>query len=188
MEELKKDNKNDFDHAFAPVIFEIVKANKNSETNSKIKKELKATLKEALQKYTNFETQMVSKKAYDYITEYNLKNSTAYNPFNLNFDQDRHRFGKIINVINGKGKNKIMWEHVIPISYTIEDFEKEDRFNQLEEILNYLKKYPGTCLITREEDDELNKKYKTNRNHETWKSIYESLEIIVINRSELSNL
>ena len=188
MEELKKDNKNDFDHAFAPVILEIVKAIKSFEENSKTRKELKATLKVALQKYTNFETQMVSKKAYDYITEYNLKNSTAYNPFNLNFDQDRHRFGKIINVINGKERNKIMWEHVIPISYTIEDFEKEDRFNQLKEILNYLKKYPGTCLITREEDDKLNEKHRTNRTDDTWKSIYKDLEILVKNRSEFSYL
>ena len=183
MEELKKDNKNDFDHAFAPVILEIVKAIKSFEENSKTRKELKATLKVALQKYTNFETQMVSEKAYEYIVELNNENNTYHNPFNLNFDQHRKKFGESTDK-----KNKIMWEHVIPISYTIEYLEKEDRFNQLEEILKYLKKYPGTCLITREEDDKLNEKHRTNRTDDTWKSIYKDLEILVKNRSEFSYL
>jgi hypothetical protein len=183
MEELKKDNKNDFDHAFAPVIFEIVKAIKSSEENSKTRKELKATLKVALQKYTNFETQMVSEKAYEYIVGLNNENHTYHNPFNLNFDQHRKKFGETIDK-----KNKIMWEHVIPISHTIEYLEKEDRYHLLEEILKYLKEYPGTCLITREEDDKLNEKHKTNRTDKTWKSIYKDLEIIVKNRSEFSNL
>ena len=183
MDKLKKDYKNDFDHAFAPIIFEIVKAIKNSENNSNIKEELKATLKVTIQKYTNFETQMVSEKAYRFIEEFNFKNNTNYNPFNLCFDRDRNRFGKIINIKNGKGKNKIMWEHVIPISHTIEYLEKEDRFNQLEEILNYLKKYPGTCLITREEDDKLKEKHKTNRTDETWESVYISLDIKIKKRT-----
>jgi len=188
MDELKKDNKNDFDQAFAPVIFEIVKAIKNSEPESNIRKELKATLKVAFQRYTNFETQMVSEKAYYYIVDLNIINGTSYNPFNLNFDQDRHRFGKTANESNNIEKNKIMWEHVIPISQTIEYLVKEERFNQLEEIIYYLKEYPGTCLITREEDDNLNKKFKTNRTHDTWKSIYKNLKIIVKNRSEFSYL
>jgi hypothetical protein len=39
MEELKKDNKLEFDYAFTPIIFEIVKAIKNTEVNSKLRKE-----------------------------------------------------------------------------------------------------------------------------------------------------
>jgi hypothetical protein len=185
MEELKKDNKNEFDHAFAPVIFEIVKAIKNSENNSKIRKELKATLKEALQKYTNFETQMVSEKAYDYIIEFQKCNTRSYHPFNLNFDQDRLKFGKIKDKKSGKEKNKIMWEHVIPISNTINEFEQDNKYNSLEEVLKYLKEYPGTCLLTREEDDEINEKFKINRTHKTWKEIYKSLGIVIKKRDDL---
>ena len=167
MEELKKDNKNEYDHAFTPIIFEIVKAIKNSKYNSKLRQELKATLKVTIQKYTNFETQMVSEKAYNFILEYNKDNITNYNPFNLNFDQHRMRFGKIDQ------KNKIMWEHVIPISNTINEFEQENKYNNIEEVLNYLKEYPGTCLITREEDNELNMEYKKDRSKETWRYIYD---------------
>ena len=170
MEELKKDNKNEFDHAFAPVIFEIVKAIKNSENNSKIRKELKATLKEALQKYTNFETQMVSEKAYNYILKFNCENNTTFNPFNLNFDQHRSIFGKIDK------KNMIIWEHVIPISNTINEFENDPKYNRLEEILDYLKKYSGTCLILREEDDKLNINNKSKR-LQGWEKVYNELEI-----------
>ncbi len=173
MEELKKDNKNEFDHAFTPVIFEIVKAIKNAEDNSKLKKELKATLKVIIQKYTNFETQMVSEKAYCLIMKHNEENITNYNPFNLNFDQHRNKFGKIKDNKSNKKHNTIMWEHVIPISNTINEFEQENKYNNIEEVLKYLKEYPGTCLITREEDDDLNKNYKTNRTKETWKNIYE---------------
>lgn len=182
MEELKKNNKNDFDHAFAPVIFEIVKAIKSSEENSETRKQLKATLKVALQKYTNFETQLVSEKAYFFIEELNFKNNTNYNPFNLCFDRDRNRFGKIKDNGSNKDKNTIMWEHVIPISNTINEFEEENKYNNIEEVLKYLKKYPGTCLITRDEDDKLNEKHKTDRTGETWESVYTTLNIMIKKR------
>ena len=116
---------------------------------------------------------MVSEKAYRYIEEFNLKNNTNYNPFNLCFDRDRNRFGKIKDNESNKDKNTIMWEHVIPISNTINEIEQENKYNNIEEVLKYLKEYPGTCLITRDEDDLLNKGYKTNRTKETWKYIYE---------------
>jgi hypothetical protein len=102
-----------------------------------------------------------------------LKNNTNYNPFNLCFDRDRNRFGKIKDNESNKDKNTIMWEHVIPISNTINEIEQENKYNNIEEVLKYLKEYPGTCLITRDEDDLLNKGYKTNRTKETWKYIYE---------------
>jgi hypothetical protein len=185
MEILNKDNKNEFDNIFAPIIFEIIKAIKNTEDHSKTRQELIATLKVTIQKYTNFETQMVSENAYNHILEYQRGKTKIRHPFNLIFDQDRFKFGKIKYKNNSKEKNKIMWEHVIPISNTINEFINNNNYCNLEEVLKYLKEYPGTCLITREEDDKLNEKYKTNRTHETWKEIYNSLGIVFKTRNAL---
>jgi hypothetical protein len=78
-----------------------------------------------------------------------------------------------------------MWEHVIPISNTINEFEQDNKYNSLEEVLKYLKEYPGTCLLTREEDDEINEKFKINRTYKTWKEIYKSLGIVIKKRDDL---
>jgi hypothetical protein len=161
-----KSQKIKFDHAFYLIIWESVKSIKQ-EKDPAIYKELVATLKVIIQKYTNYPTQLVSKSANILCSEMNI------NPFELKWSQ-RGILGKVPS--KNVEKNSIIWEHVIPLTETVKDLIN---CNNEKEVLLYLNNYPGTCLITRQEDDKLNEKYKSQRPG-GWKKIYQDIGIEVI--------
>lgn len=156
----------EFDTAFYLIIWEVIKSI-NREKDITIKRELIATLKVIIQKYTNFPTQMVSKSAFT------LCDKMKIDPFKLKWSQ-RGILGKVSS--KNIEKNRIIWEHVIPLSETIQDLIK---CKSKDEVLLYLNNYPGTCLITRQEDDQLNEKYKSKRPG-GWQKIYKDLGIEII--------
>lgn len=160
-----------FDETYCPIIWQVV-SSIQKQSDPLMEKILKETLKVILQKYTNFPTRMASQKAIDLIET----TKKAYNPFYITWNQ-RTLFGK---VLHGKSeRNAIMWEHVITLSESIHSLIA---CRSEQDVLLYLQSYPGTCLITRAEDDLLNKKHKSQRT-EGWQKVYAQLDIQIVNRS-----
>lgn len=117
------------------------------------KKQLKGGLDLTLRIFTGTHASFVSKRLADYIKTNNI----ALNPFDLVWEQ-RYLLGRI------KAEKRVLpyavWEHTIPIKMFRESLiSTRDKW----ELIKKIEDYPGVAWISREENNELNKKYRSSR-------------------------
>jgi hypothetical protein len=170
-----------FSEAFAPGIWKniseykkIVQRNTNNSTDQLLKSTLKAIIKESIRKFDDRPVDMISEKARDKAESYNKEKNKKFNIENFLFG-DRNNLGKTDN------KPGLMFEHTTPVEelfLTLIKCQSED------EVKIELNKCSGVCIITREEDNKLNLKYKSDRKLD-WVECYKEcgIKIIKLNRS-----
>lgn len=130
-----------FIDAFAPAIFEIIKAIKKV-NDPYLKKKLKEALMSILRKFTDRPAVFISKRA---------KTLAESKEIDLcdKLWSDRNILGTT------DGKSDIVWEHSTPVNVLADDLLKCKDLNCVHDILN---SYSGVIWITRAEDDCLIKK------------------------------
>ncbi len=125
--------------------------------DERIKKNLNKALRRVLQHYTELQPRMVSVKAQQYNNDNKCLNLQVIDAFD-------------------KNKGLLTLEHTTPIMSFINDLLEQPEDMWITSIENY----SGCCWITKEQDEQLNKKgFKTKRK-DGWKKSYELCEIILV--------
>lgn len=141
------------------------------------KKQLKGGLDLTLRIFTGTHASFVSQR----LAEHIKANNFEHNPFELIWEQ-RHLLGRI-----KEDKRKLpyaVWEHTIPIKMFRETLISATRKSDL---LKIIEDYPGVAWITREENNELNKKYRSSRPN-GFLVCYESVGIKLLSEQDYRKL
>tara|TARA_R110000823_G_scaffold273896_1_gene392869 strand:- start:21 stop:461 length:441 start_codon:yes stop_codon:yes gene_type:complete len=143
---------------YEPLI-SIIKSMINSlnETDGKVRRALRLSLRRTLQYYTDLLPKMVSVKA------------DEYNKLNFNLDL------QIISFDNSK-KGELRLEHTTPLMSFVDYLTNLNPEEVEDEILNY----SGCCWILKEEDKKLNDNGHSQKRPGGWKKCYEKAEIVLV--------
>jgi hypothetical protein len=156
------------DDSFANVFFLMITELKNNEGFSLSR--MKKAFQYAIREWTKKSHKIISKK----VAEHFIKNFPDVNPFSIVWGQ-RKKYG----VVNGK--SFLLFEHTTPVSVFLTSLSK---VKTLEDVKNSMKEYSGICVITRDEDDCLNRSGFTSKRPDGWVQSYNACGIEVMNESE----
>lgn len=153
------------DEAFLTVLWAYVRQHRQA-THSATRKKLREGLKDALKKWTDMPVKMASEAAAA------LAANCRQDIFRLMWT-DRHRCGV------EAGRSKILWEHTTPLN---EAFETLAACADEAEVRRWMQGYSGVCWITRDEDDELNRRGYKSKRPGGWRDCYTRCGIMVLER------
>lgn len=132
-----------------------------------IKQKLKASINHELRMWEEEQPKMVSCGAKSLADTFNKINGTAHDITKIKYPE-RHIFG------GTTGKPNIMFDHTTPVNETVEELTK---CSSLADIVNVLNNTSEVCIITRFEDDLLNKKGYRSMRPGGWEKCYSLCEI-----------
>lgn len=153
------------DDAFMPVLWAYIQQLRQA-THPHTRMKLREGLKDALKKWTDTPVKMASEAAAA------LAKDCQKDIFGLLWS-DRHRCG------GEAGRSKILWEHTTPLN---EAFETLAACADETEVRLWMQSYSGVCWITREEDNELNRRGYKSRRPGGWLDCYTRCGIKVLPR------
>ena len=156
------------DESFARTFFHYIQELPNNEGYSYNR--VKKSLDYAIRLWTDKPHKIISKK----VTEYFIENYPKANPFSVRWDH-RKKYGVI------GGKSLLVLEHTTPVNIFINELLK---CKSLENVVRVMNEYTGVCLITREEDDCLNRSGFMSKRPDGWKVAYDACGIEVMDESE----
>ena len=132
--------------------------------DQRAKRKLKEGIKTLIMKWTDRPVEMVSEEAM------RIAQSVGLDAFDLLWPQ-RNKAGR-----DTKGKSLLVWEHTTPVEELFQQFVTDP-----ENLEKHMADYSGVCWISREENDKLDKKFRSKRPG-GWRKVYDSLGIKVIDR------
>jgi hypothetical protein len=156
------------DDSFANVFYLMITELKNNEGFSLSR--MKKAFQYAIREWTKKSHKIISKK----VAEHFIKNFPDVNPFSIVWGQ-RKKYGMV------GGKSFLLFEHTTPVSVFLTSLSK---VKTLEDVKNSMKEYSGICVITRDEDDCLNRSGFTSKRPDGWIQSYSTCGIEVMNESE----
>ena len=162
---------------FAPSIWAKVKELNEIAHNEKlnvhekkvIEQKLKASINHDLRMWEEEQPKMVSQGAHTLAANFNVKNETAHDITKIKYSE-RHIYG------GTTGKPDLMFDHTTPVNETVEELTK---CPSLADVKNVLNKTSQVCIITRLEDDLLNKKGFRKKRPGGWKDGYDECGIVI---------
>jgi len=167
-ENLSTIDKETWDEAFTPVIWEFVKSHNNA-NGMFLKKKLKEALKRTVYKWTDLPPTYVSTEILRLFEENNIE----ADPFDLIYT-NREMLGR-----GEDGKTIMLWEHT---TTNHETYQSIVSCNSIEELKNVMSNYSGVCWLTREEDTLLSKSGFRSKRTKGWQHAYKECNINVIKR------
>lgn len=139
----------------------------NSDEKKVITQKLKASINHELRMWEEEQSKMVSCAAKIMADDFNKANNTNHDITKIKYPE-RHVFG------GTTGKPNVMFDHTTPVNETVEDLIK---CSSLPDVLNVLNTTSQVCIITRLEDDLLNKKGFGKKRPGGWKDGYDQCGI-----------
>jgi hypothetical protein len=167
-ENLSTIDKEIWDNAFTPIIWEFVK-HYNEADGTFLKKKIKESLKQTIYRWTDLPPAYVSAEIIRLFEENNID----ADPFDLIYT-NRETLGRGID-----GKTIMLWEHTTPNNETYQSIVKCD---SIEELRIVMSNHSGVCWLTREEDTLLNKSGFRSERANGWEDAYKKCNITVVKR------
>lgn len=157
---------------FAEILWVTIQQYNQSQGYTKDR--LKWTIDREVRFWTDGRVPYISKTIADiFINEYSNEN-----PFDIRYD-NRKRYGMI--TLDKIKQSRFMLEHTTPVGECIVNLVKSE---SLEDIKNIMKNYSGVCVLTREEDNCLNKNGFRRKRKDGWKMAYDKCGIDVMTEKE----
>jgi len=158
------------DESFANVIYNYLSELKNNEGYSLSR--MKYALQYTIRIWSGKPQKIISKK----VAEYFIKEFPTVNPFLVRWKQ-RKKYGMV------GGKSFLLFEHTTPIKVFLDSLNKS---KSVEDVKNAMKAYTGICVITRDEDDCLNRGGFTSKRPDGWMQAYQSCGIEIMDESQFN--
>ena len=157
---------------FAQILWTTIQ--QYNQTNGYTQDRIKWTIDREIRFWTDGRVSYISKKTADmFINKYPKEN-----PFDIRYDI-RKKYG--MNDLGKVKKSSFMLEHTTPVGEFIIDLLNS---KSLEDVKNYMQNYSGVCVLTREEDNQLNKNGFRKKRKDGWKTAYNICDIDVMTEKE----
>lgn len=131
---------------------------------------LSKAMNQVLRSYTDDKPEFVSKRVADVIHSKSIKT----NPFDISSTSVGKIFGTGI-------KRSVVYEHVVPVKQLMSQLLLETK--SVNDVCNLLSNYPGTALITTDEDECLTSS-GARQKRDNWKKSYENCYIELLDENE----